>query len=550
MTVKVRFDQSIRKIWLTILIGPQPMPDTHPVFGHLLVMKKAAAALPADTIMHNVVWKIARELFPGGVYYLHLWPFSQTLLIVADAHMASQVEGLGLGKGDNLVKPIETITGGPSLLTMEGATWKRWRRLFSTGFSAGYLVSLAPSIANEVATFRDLLIKKCQQASGGRSEVFQMEEMTVRMTFDVIGRIVLDTRLDYQTRNNSLAAALRSSIEWTSWRGQLNPVAKYLIIRPMIHWLNGRTMNQYIGQEIDKRFAERRREGTKEKSDDQDLQGTGKQSKSIVSLLIDDLLLEAGSENANRVKDTVKSAMTSQLRAFLFAGHDTSSSALTYSYYLLSKHPAALDRLIAEHNAVFGVDPADALAVIHADPYKLNQLPYTTALIRETLRLFPPSGSMRVGRPGAFLVDETGRRFPTENCSIWTLSLAIHHDERYWAEPESFLPERWLAEPGDALYPGGTKTSGAAWRPFEHGPRTCIGQSLALLELKIALVLTVREINVMPAYEEWDTMHPRKGAGDKAGFVNTVDGNRAYQAEKGAAHPADGFPVRVGLRKR
>ncbi|KAL2292716.1 hypothetical protein FJTKL_07807 [Diaporthe vaccinii] len=163
--------------------------------------------------MHNVVWKIAQEFFPGGVYYLHLWPFSQTLLIVADANMATQVEGLGLGKGDNLVKPIETITGGPSLMTMDGATWKRWRRLFSTGFSAGYLVSLAPTIADEVATFRDLLIKKCHEAPDGRSEVFQMEEMTVRMTFDVIGRVVLDTRLGYQTRDNPLAAALRSSIE-------------------------------------------------------------------------------------------------------------------------------------------------------------------------------------------------------------------------------------------------------------------------------------------------------------------------------------------------
>lgn len=526
------------------------MPDFHPIFGHLLVLKKASAALPPDTIMHNVMWKIARQLFPGGIFYLHLWPFSQTLLIVADAHVASQVEGLGLGKGDNIVKPIETITGGPSLLTMEGTEWKRWRRLLSNGFSAGYLISLAPIIADEVATFRDLLIKKCRDGPDGRSAMFQMEELTVRMTFDVIGRVVLDTRLNYQTRNNPLAAALRSSIEWTSWRSQLNPVAKYLNIRPIVHWLNSRTMDRYIGQEIDKRFVERCDGKAREESDGEDLKDTNKRSKSIVSLLVDDLLLEAGSKDANHVKETVKSAMASQLRAFLFAGHDTSSSALTYSYYLLWRHPANMDRLVAEHNAVFGDEPAEALAQIHADPYKLNQLPYTTALIKETLRLFPPSGSMRVGRPGVFLVDETGRRFPTENCNVWTLSLAIHHDARYWVEPESFLPERWLAGPGDPLYPGETKTSGAAWRPFEHGPRSCIGQSLALLELKIALVLTAREINVVPAYEEWDALHPKKGARGKAGIVNTVDGNRVYQAEKGAAHPADGFPVRVELRRR
>lgn len=521
----------------------KPMPDFHPVFGHLLALKKASASLPADTVMHNVMRKIGRDNFPGsGIYYLHLWPFSKTLLVVGDAYAASQVETLGLGKGDNLVEPVETITGGPSLITMEGAEWKRWRRLFSTGFSAGYLIGLAPTIADEVAVFRDLLVKKCRDieagGSNGRSEVFQMEEMTVRMTFDVIGRVVLDARLHYQTQENPLAAALRSSIEWTPWRGRLNPVTRYLTIRPIVHWLNGRAMDRYIGHEIDKRFSESKREGhTKD---------PGQKSKSIVSLLIDDLLQESGSHDLDDIKQTTKQAMVSQIRVFLFVGHDTSSSALTYCFYNLSTRPAALERLIAEHDAVFGDDPADAVAQIHADPYKLNQLPFTTALIKETLRLFPPAGSMRFGRPGAFIVDETGRRFPTENCNVWTLSLAIHRDPRYWIEPDTFIPERWLAGPGDELYPGNPKGS---WRPFEQGPRNCIGQTLALLELKIALVLIAREINILPAYAEWDAMHPKKSAKRKGRPVDTVDGNRAYQAEKGAAHPADGFPVRVELRK-
>lgn len=530
---------------LTDIDTVQPMPDTHSIFGHLSVLKKASASLPSDTIMHNVMWRIAQQYFPGGIYYLHLWPFSQTLLVVADADAASQVENLGLGKGDNIVKPIEVITGGPSLLTMEGAEWKRWRRLFSTGFSAGYLIGLAPVIADEVAVFRDHLIRKCQQSPDGRSEMFQMEEMTVRMTFDVIGRVVLDTHLHYQTQDNPLAAALRSSIEWTSWRGQLNPVTRYLSIRPIIHWFNSRTMDQYIGHEIDKRFAERAEGGpTSVGADSKDTDSN--QSRSILSLLIGDVHREADSGNFDNVKEMVKTTMASQLRVFLFAGHDTSSSALTYTYYLLSKHQGALELLLAEHDAVFSIHPTDALAQIHANPHKLNHLPYTTAVLKETLRLFPPSGSMRMGRPGTFIVDESGRRFPTENCSVWTLSLAIHHDARYWVEPEKFLPERWLAGPGDPLYPGGAK---GAWRPFEHGPRSCIGQSLAMLELKIALVLTVREINVVPAYAEWDTLHPKKAARGKGEVINTVNGHRAYQAEKGAAHPANGFPVRVELRR-
>lgn len=66
-----------------------------------------------------------------------------------------------------------------------------------------------------------------------------------------------------------------------------------------------------------------------------------------------------------------------------------------------------------------------------------------------------------------------------------------------------------------------------------------------MLKLKIALVLTAREIDVVPAYEEWDALHMTH-----EGVIKTVNGNRAYQEEKIAAHLADGFPVRVELRSR
>lgn len=125
-------------------------------------------------------------------------------------------------------------------------------------------------------------------------------------------------------------------------------------------------MNRYIGDEIEKRFAEHKVANP----------DTSKQpsSKAIVSLLIDDLHREAGSKDLDHIKQDVKTATTSQLRVFLFAGHDTSSSALTYCYYLLSTHPEALTRLLAEHDAVFGREPAEALGAIHKDPNKINQV--------------------------------------------------------------------------------------------------------------------------------------------------------------------------------
>ncbi|KAI0848484.1 hypothetical protein F5Y00DRAFT_262580 [Daldinia vernicosa] len=81
-----------------------------------------------------------------------------------------------------------------------------------------------------------------------------------------------------------------------------------------------------------------------------------------------------------------------------------------------------------------------------------------------------------------------------------------------------FIPERWLVEPGDPLYPvkGG-------WRPFEHGPLNCLGQTLAML--------------------------CENHAGAYCAKVKRVNSERAYQTQSGGAHPADGYPCRISFRK-
>lgn len=296
---------------------------------------------------------------------------------------------------------------------------------------------------------------------------------------------------------------------------------------------NSYRMNQYLDGEIDKRFKEltlSRSTPSKE---------TASRSRSIISLAMDKYLEEAGNKS-ELSKRAFRKLAKPQLRMFLFAGHDTTSSTLLYSFLLLSRHPAVLSRLRTEHRQVFGPETSvkATTQAITNDPTLLNQIPYTLAFIKEVLRIFPPAGSMRDGRPDFSLTDETGRQYPTEGCHIWTLPLAMHHSASVFPSPESFLPDRWLVGPEDPLYP-----RKGSWRPFEWGPRSCIGQTLALLELKVALVMTVRLFDIRPAYEEWDQLYPRKG-------MRVADGERVYQAEMGGggAHPVDGFPVRVFLQ--
>ena len=189
-----------------------------------------------------------------------------------------------------------------------------------------------------------------------------------------------------------------------------------------------------------------------------------------------------------------------------------------------------------EYDDVFGPDINQTAARIKKDSYLINKLPYTVAIIKETLRLWPPASSVRKGVPGFWLHYE-GKQYPTEGFLTWPLVYSLQHDSRYWPDPYSFIPEPWLVEEGDPLYPvRGT------WRAFEFGPRNCIGQELAMIETKIILALMLRKFQVKSAYEKLDT---REG---KGGVTTTPEGDRAYQVLIASAKPAQGMPVRVEKR--
>ncbi|KAK7745730.1 hypothetical protein SLS62_009611 [Diatrype stigma] len=506
-----------------------PMPRYHPIFGHFAALKECIQALPRNTTMHVVVLHMAKQ-FPKGIFYLNLWPFNETFMVVADPFVASQVEAASLDKPGAMCATLEVINGGPSLMTMHGSTWKKWRSLFSPGFAAGYMIGLAPAIADEAAVFCRLV-----QGLARKGEVVQLEEYTLRLTFDVISRVTLDARLHYQTQGSALADCLRRQVYWTPFGTTFNPFRRYLSIRPLVQRYNSYRMNRYLDGEIDKRFEELALSRRVEAKESQ------APSRSIISLAMDKYLQEVGSTGEELSKEAFKELAKPQLRMFLYAGHDTTSSTLLYCYLLLARHPDVLSRVRAEHDQVFGSDFSieHCSEVIARDPTLLNQIPYTSAVIKEVLRIFPPAGSLRQGRPDLVLADEEGRQYPTEGCHLWTLSLVMHHSPNVFARADEFIPDRWLVDPQDPLHP-----KKGSWRAFEWGARSCIGQTLAQLELKVVLVMTARMFDITPAYDQWDELHPKKG-------IKTVEGDRVYQAEMGGggAHPVDGFPVKIALKK-
>jgi cytochrome P450 len=146
----------------------------------------------------------------------------------------------------------------------------------------------------------------------------------------------------------------------------------------------------------------------------------------------------------------------------VFAGHDSTSSTICYIYHLLSKNPEALCKLREEHDRVFGQEVDSANKILTTQPHLANGLPYTTAVIKEALRLFPPASSSRQGYPGVVVYDEHGTACPTDKAVCFIDHVGMHRASKYWVRAEEFLPERWLVEPGHELYP----VKGAWVRPI------------------------------------------------------------------------------------
>ena len=157
------------------------------------------------------------------------------------------------------------------------------------------------------------------------------------------------------------------------------------------------------------------------------------------------------------------------LKIMMFAGHDTTAITICMMFKCLQDNPRCLEALRAEHDAVLGPDTdADKVAdTIKASPHLIHSLPYTLAVIKETLRLYPIASTVRQGTKECFLSPrgEETTQYPTAGWAIWSGITVIHKDPEYWPRPDEFLPERWTVEAGHPLHP----VLKHAWQAFSIG---------------------------------------------------------------------------------
>lgn len=327
------------------------------------------------------------------------------------------------------------------------------------------MLTLLPVILDKVQLFVRHLDRFAQTG-----EEFSLDTYATNLTFDIIGGVVMNRDLKAQVpgeQDELLQTFVGVAQEFSGKRG---PGVAFL------RWWTDRVKN---------RLAARVEELMKEliRKEHARVVSAPATSRSVLALSL---------QGSPELTPELLQQTSDNLRVFMFAGHDTTSILIQWALYQLSKSPRQRAALFAELDDVLGPDAdpraVDAQLRAPGGAELLSHLTYTSAVIKEALRLHPPAGSARMSPPGTNLqlTLPGGQQICPDGCVMWINAMLIQRDPAVWGETANdFVPERWL---GDTSWiPAG------AFRAFERGPRNCIGQELANIEAKVILATVARK---------------------------------------------------------
>lgn len=345
---------------------------------------------------------------------------------------------------------------GSGLLTSEGDLWQQQREAIEPAFYMDHIQNYIEVIVRRT---------KEQIADWDPGSVLDMDEEMRRLTLNILVETMFGPEIDAEARGFHEAAEDIG----TPFAPKNQPITFLAPDWAPIPFLRRkRQAIEHIDEQIYD-IVSSRRQSDKVRDD-------------LVSMLID--------ADADMSDEQIRDEMVT----FLFAGHETTAVALTYIWHLLSQAPEVASHLHTEIDSL----TANELPSIQ----EISSLDYTEKVVKEAMRLYPPIHEIR--RTPDKDVKINGYAIP-EGALITLPTWVMHHDERFWNDPEAFHPSRWEKD---------TDRPDFAYFPFGGGHRRCLGQQFAMTEAQLILATIAREFTFKRQYDDFPlaasvTLYPK-----------------------------------------
>jgi cytochrome P450 len=337
-------------------------------------------------------------------------------------------------KAGSLRSPFFARLVGNGLVTSEGDFWRRQRRLAQPAFHR-----------QRISTYGEVMVDYAQRAidKWRPGEEIDISKDMTRLTLEIVVKTLFNA--DVSNDADHVGAMLSEVVKPFASQATLKWILDNRLPTP------GHRRYFKAVSEIDRivfRIISDRRAS---KSDEGDLLS---------------MLLQAQDDDGSQMNDA---QLRDEVMTLFLAGHETTALALSWSWYLLATHPEAEAKFHAE------IDEVLQGRVPTVDD--LRKLTYTEMIAKEAMRLYPPAYA--VGREALEDTEIGGFRVP-KGSQVFAFQWVTQRDERYFERPDKFEPERWTPERSERL-------PKYAYFPFGGGPRQCIGNYFAMMEVVLLL---------------------------------------------------------------
>lgn len=365
----------------------------------------------------------------------------EPLVFLADPDLIGEVliDKDGVFHKDKVTSGLSSFLGN-GLLTSEDQQWRRQRKLIAPSLTRKHIESYAATMTRLAETHAATL------CDGEQRDVHS--DMT-RVTLDIVVETLFGTELHggYERAAELMDLLMNDFVTVVqSWRRLLPSWVPFA----------ARRRTKRSAAELDALILEliRRR------------RASGQLGDELLSRL-----LEARDDEGSGMSDR---QLRDEALTLFAAGHETTANALTYTLMLLGQHPEIDARIQEELRGLNGRA---------AGAEDVAKLPLLGAVVKESLRLYPPA--YMIGREATRAVRVGPWELPASTTVLMSI-FGMHHDARYFPDPEAFRPDRWL----DGSTTGLSKY---VYQPFGGGPRVCVGNHFATMESVLVLAALLRK---------------------------------------------------------